>query len=207
MKLYLSSYRFGDRFSELIEAVPAGSRIAVISNALDAVPNAQRTAYARTVFDPLAAFSGHGYAAFDLDLRSYFGREADLESTLSDSGLVFAIGGNAFLLRRAMRQSGFDSVIRRRIQAGDIIYGGWSAGACVAGPDLLGLELMDDPAALAKGYDVPIVWEGLGLVDYGIIPHYRSDHAEAKAAEHAISRRLELGLPLCALRDGQVIIA
>ena len=26
-------------------------------------------------------------------------------------------------------------------------------------------------------------WEGLGLIDAAIVPHYRSDHAEAEAAE------------------------
>jgi dipeptidase E len=206
MKLYLSSYRFGDRFSELVEALPTGARIAVVSNALDNIPAAQRAAYARSVFDPLAAFNDLGFSAYDLDLRNYFDRQGDLESALSGTSLVFATGGSAFLLRRAMRQSGFDDVIMRRMLSGDLIYGGWSAGACVAGSDLFGLDLMDDHKALADGYDAPTIWEGLGLLDYCIVPHYRSEHAESAAADQAIAKRLELNLPLRALGDGQVVV-
>lgn len=206
MKLYLSSYNFGDRVSELVDALLKGARVAVISNALDNIPAEQRAVYARTVFDPIAAFRDLGFEAYDLDLRAYFGRTADLDSALSGASLVFAIGGNAFLLRRAMRQSGFDDVIKRRLISGDIVYGGWSAGACVAGPDLRGIDLMDEPHLIAEGYDAPVVWEGLGLLDYCIVPHYRSDHGESAAADEAVAKRLELNLPLRTLRDGQVVI-
>lgn len=34
--------------------------------------------------------------------------EESLEAKLKEFGLVWAVGGNTFLLRRAMRQSGFD---------------------------------------------------------------------------------------------------
>lgn len=206
MKLYLSSYRFGDQFSELVDALPKRARLAVIANALDNIPAEQRAAYARNVFDPIAAFSDLGFAAFDLDLRTYFGRAGDLESAMAGASLVFATGGNAFFLRRAMRQSGFDSVITRRMQTGDIVYGGWSAGACVAGPDLRGIDLMDEPDAVPEGYDASIVWEGLGLLDYCIVPHYRSDHLESEGAEKAVAKLLDLNLPFRALRDGQVVI-
>jgi dipeptidase E len=41
-------------------------------------------------------------------------------------------GGNAFLLRRAMRQSGFDSLIHEFLQGDRFVYAGFSAAVCCA---------------------------------------------------------------------------
>ena len=105
-----------------------------------------------------------------------------------------------------MRQSGFDAIAPGLIWAERLVYGGWSAGACVAAPSLKGLELMDDPHVLADGYDPAPVWEGLGLIDAAIVPHYRSDHEEAGAAEEVVAWMLEHRVPHRTLRDGDVLI-
>ncbi|MBX3485422.1 Type 1 glutamine amidotransferase-like domain-containing protein [Phenylobacterium sp.] len=206
MRLYLASFRTGDSFAELIRMAGAGARVGVISNAVDFIPAADREAYARKVFDPVADFRGRGLDAYDLDLRAYFGRPQDLLAELERTRLVWAVGGNAFLLRRAMRQSGFDALAPGLIWAERLVYGGWSAGACVAAPSLRGLELMDDPEVLAAGYDPEPVWEGLGLIDAAVVPHYRSDHAEAEAAEQAAAYMTANGIPHRILRDGDVLI-
>jgi dipeptidase E len=206
MKLYLSSYRMGDRFEELVAATPKGARVSVVSNAVDYIPIEQRRAYIKRIFDPIATFARHGFDASDLDLRAYFGRARALEHALKETRIIFAVGGNSFLLRRAMRQSGLDELLPRRLAAGDPIYGGWSAGACVAGSDMRAIELMDDPNLIADLYDPAVIWEGLGLLDYCVIPHYRSGPPESDAAETAVAMRLELGLPLRTLRDGEVVI-
>lgn len=206
MKLYLSSYRMGDDFDALVAALPRGAEVAVINNATDHIPDAERRAYAEQVFDVLEVFRERKLRPYELDLRTYFGRRAILFANMKSTRLVWACGGNAFLLRRAMRRSGFDEIVRRRLDEGSLIYGGWSAGAVVAGPDLHGIELMDDPAQLAEGYDAEVVWQGLGLIDYTIVPHFRSEHAEADAAERAAQAMLERGQPMRTLRDGQVVI-
>lgn len=206
MKLYLSSHRMGDRFDELVAALPRGAEVAVIGNAVDHIPEAERRAYAEQVFDPLAMFRERKLKPYDLDLRSYFGRRAILFANLKSTRLVWATGGNSFLLRRAMRASGFDDILRRRMDEGSLIYGGWSAGAVVAGPDLTGIELMDDPAVAPPGYEPEPIWQGLGLIDYTIVPHYRSDHPEAEAAERTAQAMLERGQPVRTLRDGEVVI-
>ncbi|WP_091740481.1 Type 1 glutamine amidotransferase-like domain-containing protein [Phenylobacterium immobile] len=206
MKLYLSSHRMGDRFEELVAALPRGAEVAVVSNAVDHVPDVERQAYADQAFDVLATFRERKLKPYELDLRTYFGRRAILFANLKSTRLIWATGGNSFLLRRAMRQSGLDDIIRRRIDEGSLIYGGWSAGAVVAGPDLAGIELMDDPAVAPEGYAAEPVWQGLGLLDYTIVPHYRSDHPEAPAAERAAQAMLERGQPLRTLRDGETVI-
>jgi dipeptidase E len=206
VRLYLSSYRMGDNFRRLVDALPAGAPVVVISNAVDFIPRDDRVAYARNVFDPLEQFSSFGLAPRDLDLREYFGRAGELEAALAGVGLVWANGGNAFLLRRAMLQSGLDRVLQRRVPFGDLIYGGWSAGAVVAGPTLRGIELMDDPDLVVDGYLSEPVWDGLGLVDFSIVPHFRSPHAEAEAAARVAGWLAAEGLPFRTLRDGEAII-
>jgi dipeptidase E len=206
MRLYLASSRTGDSYPELIRMAGPGARVGVISNAVDFVPTADREAYARKIFDPIADFRAHGLDAYDLDLRAYFRRPEALLAELERTRLVWAVGGNAFLLRRAMRQSGLDAIAPGLIWAGRLVYGGWSAGACVAAPSLRGLEHMDDPATLAEGYDREPVWEGLGLIDAAIVPHYRSDHDEAEAAERTVAWMIANGVPHRTLRDGDVLI-
>lgn len=206
MRLYLASYRSGDSFPELVRMAGPGARVGVISNAVDFIPATEREAYARKVFDPIADLRDRGLDAYDLDLRAYFRRPEALLAELERTRLVWAVGGNAFLLRRAMRQSGFDAIAPGLVWAERLVYGGWSAGACVAAPSLRGLEHMDDPAVLAEGYDPEPVWEGLGLIDAAIVPHYRSDHPEAEAAERAATWMAANGVPHRTLRDGDVLI-
>lgn len=206
MRLYLASFRTGDSYPELIRMAGAGARVGVISNAVDFIPAGDREAYARKVFDPIADFRDHGLDAYDLDLRAFFRRPAALLAELERTQMVWAVGGNAFLLRRAMRQSGFDAIAPGLIWADRLVYGGWSAGACVAAPSLRGLELMDDPAVLAEGYDPEPVWEGLGLIDAAVVPHWRSDHPEAEAAEEVAAWMTANRAPHRTLRDGDVLI-
>ena len=207
MRLYLASHRTGDSYPELLRmAGGPGARVGVISNAVDFIPVADREAYARKVFDPVADFRGHDLDAYDLDLRGYFRRPEALLAELERTQLVWAVGGNAFLLRRAMRQSGFDAIAPGLVWAERLAYGGWSAGACVAAPSLRGLEHMDDPETLAEGYDREPVWEARVLIDAAIVPHYRSEQPEAEAAERAAAWMVANGVPHRTLRDGDVLI-
>jgi dipeptidase E len=71
---------------------------------------------------------------------------------------------------------------------------------------LTGIELIDDPLAVPPGYDPETVWEGLGLVDFTIVPHCRSAHPESAAAEAAARHLAARRLPFRALRDGEVVV-
>ncbi|HJW39781.1 MAG TPA: Type 1 glutamine amidotransferase-like domain-containing protein [Rhizomicrobium sp.] len=206
MRLYLSSYRFGDRVDLLLAMVGQGARVGVIANALDAIPPQSRADYAHNVYDPIAALHAHGFDACALDLRDHFGKSAALEAELSSLDLVWATGGNAFLLRRAMRQSGFDELIGRFLAADRLAYGGESAGAVVACPNLKGIELMDDPSQLAAGYDAGIIWEGLDLLPFHLVPHYDSAHPETEAAEKVTFFMLDQAMAYRTMRDGDVLI-
>lgn len=69
------------------------------------------------------------------------------------------------MLRYEMRRSKFEKVIKELLDEGRV-YGGYSAGALVAGISVAGVERVDDPS-----YANELVEEGLGLVPFVILPH------------------------------------
>ena len=85
------------------------------------------------------------------------------------------------------------------------LYAGYSAGACVLAPDLRGLQQVDDPSIrLYPGQDV--IWEGLGLLEYLVLPHYQSDHPESAAIDKEVDYCRAHQIPFRTLRDGDVIV-
>ena len=204
MKLYLSSYGLGNDPNLLAALVGDNKRAAIIMNAQDAVSPERRAERLQKEIDGLTAL---GLQPEELDLRNYFKDSSNLEHDLAKYGLLWLRGGNAFILRRAMVQSGFDQAIRNLFAKDEIVYGGFSAGICVLTPDLHGIELVDDPNVVPEGYNSEILWEGMGLVDFAIAPHYRSDHPESAAIEKVVEYYKKHEIPYKALHDGQVILA
>lgn len=204
MRLYLSSFYYGNQPERLHDIVPVGSRVAIIANAGDY--KRDETMAAKWVAEQAAVFKGLGYHASQLDLRQYFARNDLLTDVVRKYEFIWVTGGNAFLLRRAMRQSGFDAVMTSLLERDEIAYGGFSAGACVAGPTLRGIEYCDDPGVLADGYEAEPIWQGLGLVAYSIVPHYRSDHPESEVLEQTVSYLRHHDMPFRTLSDGEAIL-
>lgn len=206
MRLYLSSYQVGDRAGSLLALLGNGKRAALIENALDLYSEEAREMHRREVYDPAAELHGLGISATRLDLRKYFGRTEALAAELAGFDLVWVVGGNTFVLRRAMKASGFDDVITGMLDNDQIVYGGFGAGAVVAAPSLSGMGMFDDADDVPSGYDAETVWDGLGLIDHSIVPHYRSPHPETAAAERVTRHLSGQGLRYRALRDGEVIV-
>ena len=51
------------------------------------------------------------------------------------------------------------------------------------------------------------IWDGLGLLDYMILPHFESPgHPETEAIGKVVERFRAAGLPHQTLRDGQAIV-
>ena len=205
MRLYLSSERLGERAGALLDMLN-GPRIAVIANGYDGASATARDIYRTEVYDPIAEFTALGLEPHEVDLRAHFGDATSLRRRLTGYDLVWVMGGNSFVLRRAMKQSGFDTVIRDMLDADAVAYAGYAAGAVVAGPTLRGLELMDDPFELPDSYDEPLIWSGLGLTPFAIVPHYRSRHPEAASAEKVLSYMRARRTRYRAISDGEVIV-
>jgi dipeptidase E len=205
VRLYLSSFRMGDHPEHLLALAGQDSRRAVvIANALDDAPPDVRRAGAER---ELAALTGLGLEAAELDLRGYFGPRQLLRRDLAGIGLAWLRGGNVFMLRYALARSGADAVLAGLLAADALVYAGYSAGSCVLSPSLRGLELVDDPAAVTRAYGAPPVWDGLALLTEAFVPHYRSPgHPETAAIERVVARYRADGIPYRALRDGQALL-
>jgi len=130
MRLYLSSHRIGDSAGALLGLLGSsrGARAAIIANGFDGCSAAARDIYRSEVFDPQAILASLGVAAESLDLRAYFGDGSGLRRRLAQFDLVWVMSGNAFVLRRAMKQSRFDQIIEDMLASDAIIYAGDGAG-------------------------------------------------------------------------------
>ena len=202
MKLFLSSQGIGARPEALAEFVGSGGRCAVVLNAAD-----ERTRGRRKLLDRnFGALQAVGFECEDLDLREYFRDFQGLQTRLEGSRLVWVAGGNTFVLAMAMAASRFDEAISPLLRTDSIVYGGYSAGACVVGPDLDGCHLMDDASILPRRYPAGIPATALGWVPFRIIPHWRSEHEESSSAELAFSSLRQSGVQFQALRDGEVVL-
>jgi dipeptidase E len=200
MKLYLSSFRLGDRADVLME-MAAGRVLGVVPNALDHVAEETRATWHAGA---LAEVRALGIGAETLDLQDYFGRTDALERRLREIGGVWVTGGNAFVLRQAMQLSGFDTLLPDGVGSG-FVYAGYSAGVCVLAPSLDGLQHVDDPDACPYPGS-QTVWEGLGVLDHLILPHYKSNHPESEAIDREVAYCRARGIPFRTLRDGEVIV-
>lgn len=203
MRLYLSSFKIGNqpqKLVELMESTP--KKAALVLNALDYKPES-RTKF---LFTETEILKGLGFEVEELDLRKYFRKENKLEEFLKNKGLVWINGGNTFLLRQAMKQSGFDTIITKLLKENKIVYAGFSAACCVLHKDLHGIEITDDPNITPEGYDKEIIWRGLGLIDFAIVVHYDSDHSESEMANEEVEYYKKKNIPYRTLKDGEVLI-
>lgn len=204
MKLYLSSYKFGNNIQSLANTMSDNKSIAIIQNALDAYTDLdRRKASLQNDIDGLAEI---GLKPEELDLRNYFTRPSELQQKLSELGGVWVVGGNTFVLRRTFRESSFDQWLVGQKESQEFVYAGYSAGICVLAPTLRGIDLADDLVAAKELFNDEVLWDGLGLISYMPVPHYKSDHPESPLMDDVVRFMEREGLPYKTLRDGEVII-
>lgn len=210
MRLFLASDELGNPAGRgqltlaLAELAGPVTRIAVVANGRDGEPpeqRRQRVNAEKASLEPLHA------EVIELDLRDYVNQPdpasafADTDAALTDTDLIWITGGDMNGLGRLARSSGLDETLRRRLHEDTIVYGGYSAGACLAGPPLTAAELEGNPRA-----GVEVAWGGLGLVAVTIVPHLppagAPDNDFVAIVEHLRGR----GLPCQPLRDGQALV-
>jgi dipeptidase E len=205
MKLYLSSYRLGNRALELAQMVGGGKRVGVVRNALDFSSDTARLEEGRArEFKDLQEL---GLIPEDVDLREYFDAPERLGSVVARLDALWVVGGNTFVLRRAISQSGLDAVLAKKSHDPAFVYAGYSAGSCVMGITLRGIDLVDDPAVVPARYSDAPVWDGLSFVPFAIAPHYRSLHPESGLMENVIDYFIANQIPFIALRDGEAYVS
>ncbi len=171
MRLYLASHNLGPYTDELLKLVGEGRKALFIENARDFYPDEKR---ANDLQEKLAMLSEFGFEVQELNLRDYFGKPDKLRDFINSykPDLIYASGGNVFLLATAYCLSGFDKILREDLAKDKYVYGGFSAGTMAIcktikfyGHDHL------VPERVPEVYGVEAVLDGVGLVDYQLIPH------------------------------------
>lgn len=154
----------------------------------------------------MAELKNLGLDVQPLDLREYFGKIDELRKKMGELGAVFIRGGNTFVLRQAMRLSGFDTIFKELLKRDDFVYAGYSAGICVLSRDIRFLQTVDDPTDKPYRELQETIWEGLDYLDYIIIPHYKSYHPESALVDKLVEEYRKNSIPFKTLRDGEVIL-
>jgi dipeptidase E len=202
LKLYLSSYRHGHDADVLRGLVGKPGTAAVIFNACDGFGEDRLQKLPRERDD----LKDLGFECEELDLRVYFEDFDGLCARVALYDLLWVVGGNAFVLAKAMTASRFAEAVDEPIVEERLVYAGYSAGTCAAAPDLEGIQLMDDPTLLPDGYPATATATTLAWVPWRIVPHWRSDHPAARDAERAVEYLVARNLAFRTLQDGQAII-
>ena len=101
MRLYLSSFRLGNKPERLLQLIGSGRRTALIGNAVDFLGATERAASMASEAERLKSI---GLEPTEVDLRDYFGKPDMLKEKLASFDLVWVRGGNAFLLRLQAKQ-------------------------------------------------------------------------------------------------------
>jgi dipeptidase E len=202
VRLFLSSKNLGNYPETFLHLVGGDHRLVTIHSAIDDWAAEDKEAKVQAHLEQLTE---QGFQPEDIDLRQYFGDPAGLETKLASFDGIFIFGGNTFILRRALAYSGGDQIIVRKVENDELAYGGSSAGSIVVTPSLDGSQYGDAPVLVPEGYQEEVIWDGLNLVPFHIVPHYKSDWfgAEAEACRDHMRKK---GYPFKALRDGQVVL-
>lgn len=195
MKLYLSSYRIPtpDDLANLIGKPLQDTSVALIPNAQDYY---SERAWRFKIGDMASYLETLGLSVDTIDLRD-FSDSATLQAKLASYDLVWAMGGNTYVLRYEMQRSGFDLAIRELLDEGKV-YGGDSAGALIACPSIAGVESADPPQYAEK-----LITEGLNLIPFLVLPHV--DNPEF-AAVTPLFKAHHSGKEIVELKDSQAVI-
>jgi len=205
MKFYLSSFGFGRDTGKLKNMLPPGSRFGHVNNSQD-VTDISKKIIPKLQQEEIDQLIRLGFKAEPLDLRDYFGEENKLREKLFQLNGVWVSGGNTFVLRQAMKLSGFDIIFNELRSRRDFLYAGYSAGICVLCDSLKYIQNVDNPGFFPYTSSKQTIWEGLQVFNYGLLPHYDSDHHESEAVGKDIQDCINNKWLFKALRDGDVII-
>lgn len=204
MKLYMSSYRLGNKIDYLKDWIKNNdNKIAVIPNALD--HHLDINVRMQKIDEKIPDLEELGFDFKIFDLRDYFNNPKKLLEDLKEYNAVYVLGGNTFVLRRAMNLSGFDVFIDSKKKEKNFLYSGYSAGICVLADYMHGVEIEDD-----KDFDPYnsgfTMFEGLGVIDYVPVPHYKTVYGDADLVDKTVEYMKENNFKYKTIKDGEVII-
>lgn len=199
MKLVLYSLNFTNAISnalnELVGKNSKEIKIALIENAADLDQEAP-TGWVEEIRTTMIE---KGYQIKLVDLRRWLDTKVGLETEFEEIDAIWIGGGNGYYLRWILKETGTDTLIRELLKKG-VVYSGWSAGACIAGPTLKYAETMDDPSQVPE-----LIYDGLNLIDKVIIPHTDNEMFAERAWAWSEQLNKE-GFKTVPLKDSQALV-
>jgi len=160
-KLFLASVARNtlNKFVESLDRLPSELKVAFVPTAGKILTDNWFVAEDRNKLVAL------GFKVIDVNLEGK--TKNQLLEEMNDIDIIFVAGGNTFYLLQETRKSGFDQIIKSFVGKGGI-YIGSSAGTLIAGPSI---ELAKD---IDNQKEAPELTshDGLGLVDFVVLPHY-----------------------------------
>lgn len=203
MKLYLSSFKLGNKTEELKKWLTENdNKICLIPNALDVSLESKKLL---RVQEGIKELEELGFEVTAISLKDYFSNKEKLKEDLKGFNSFYVLGGNTFVLRQAMYLSGFDEYLKEISKKPGYLYAGYSAGICILAKDLHGIDIVDNPNENPYNYG-SIIWEGIGILDYAPMPHYKSEHPESVLVDKEIEYCIKNNIKYKTLKDGDVII-
>jgi dipeptidase E len=137
-----------------------------------------------------------GYDFEELDIEGK--NENELRELLEEKNTIYVEGGNTFYLLKAVRESGFDKVIKDLIKKG-VAYIGSSAGSYIMCPTIE-MSTWKKPGEEKDRFGV-IDLTALNLVPFLIKAHYNPEQKEFLKEKIAGAK-----YPTRILKDGQAIL-
>lgn len=161
------------------------------------------------IFLPYAQNDYNGYTAKVKAVIEPWGIKVSGAHTYTDpvdlivsSKAIFVGGGNTFLLLKTLYDLKILDLIRKRVEYGNLMYIGSSAGTNVA---TLSIHTTNDmPITYPPSFDA------IGLVPFNINPHYIdsvSDTHKGETRDQRIGEYLEMNYaaPVVGLREGSIL--
>lgn len=139
-----------------------------------------------------------GFKIKEIDIEN--SNYTQLKKELSNIDLIFVAGGNTFYLLDQVKKSGFDKILKEKIESGTI-YIGSSAGSLLVCPTIEIAKNFDDANKAPDLTD----YSGLNLVNFLILPHY-GDEKYLDQMNKVLKQWQNKGFSVKTLRDDQVVI-
>lgn len=120
MILYISSKQFGSKTDFLKNWINNNNnRILLIANALDAK---DKIKIENNIENDKKILNEIGFEVTVVDLKDYFNNQEKLVKDFSKYNAYCVIGGNVFVLRQAMKLSGFDEYLKSISNDNNYLY-------------------------------------------------------------------------------------
>lgn len=206
MRLYLSSYKIWNKSEELKSMLQWLPKIVLyIANSIDYRDDAHQATSRRE--ETFTEFQRRWYEVRELDLRDYFNKQKILVKEITNCWLLRVRWWNTFVLRQAMFLSGFDNIIKKlRKENYPLIYWWYSAWCCVLSKSLIWLEIVDQPEIQCYSKTLKSMRDGLWIIDYLFLPHYKSNHPESKLIDKTVDHCINKWIIYKTIIDWEVII-